>query len=275
MMTIERHSGTRGQWSLNRWLGRAGEIALDLLMPPQCLNCSASIERHGGVCAPCWSNLSFIAGSLCATCGTPFELATGDDAVCGACIRDHPVFDCARAALRYDDAARRLVLAFKRADRTEIAPLLARWMRAAGADMLADAHWLVPVPLHRGRLFWRRFNQAALLAIALGKQSGVPVLHRGLMRTRPTPSQAGLSRESRHRNVSGAFAVGKGAANMISGARIVVVDDVMTTGATVSACARRLRDAGAMRVEVLTAARVVRDGGEAKFDSNGDAPFRT
>ena len=263
-MMTGRGEGTPGraeilQRRLARWAGKA----LDFLIQPQCLSCGTSIERHGGLCAPCWSDLSFIAGSLCARCGTPFELARGNDAVCGACVRDPPVFDRARAALRYDDAAKRLIVTFKRADRTEIAPLLARWTFTAGGDMLADADWLVPVPLHRWRLFWRRYNQSSLLANALGRQSGVGVLHQGLVRTRFTPSQSSLSRVARLSNVAGAFAVGKGAVDTIPGSRVVLVDDVMTTGATVSACGRQLVDAGAARVDVLTVARVVRDGGDA------------
>ena len=262
-MTIVHKDRTAGRNGVFQGrFGRWAEAALDLLMPPQCLSCGTSIERHGGLCPPCWSALSFIAGSLCARCGTPFELARGDDAVCGACVRDPPPFVSARAALRYNDAAGRLVVGFKRADRTEVAPLLARWMGSAADGMLAAADWLVPVPLHRWRLFWRRYNQSSLLANALGRQSGVGVLHQGLVRTRSTPSQAGRSREARRRNVAGAFALGKGAAKAVSGSHVVLVDDVMTTGATVSACARRLVGAGAARVDVLTAARVVRDGGD-------------
>ena len=228
------------------------------LMPPQCMSCGASIEQHGGLCASCWSDLSFIAGSLCDICGTPFELAANPGAVCAACVQDPPVYRHARAALRYDDPARHLILAFKRGDRTEVAPLLATWLERAGRELFEDVDYLIPVPLHRWRLFQRRYNQAALLAIALAKRRKVGILPDGLVRKRSTRSQTGLTREGRHRNVRDAFELGKHGANVVSGRNLVLIDDVMTTGATVSACARRLTQAGAKRIDVLTVARVVR-----------------
>ena len=254
--------------SVARGLRFLGHATLDALMPPQCLGCGVSIERHGGLCGSCWVDLSFIAGSLCDICGAPFELAAGPDAICGVCARERPVFHRARSALRYDDAARRLILAFKRGDQTEVAPLLATWLERAGAELLDGADYLVPVPLHRWRLFQRRYNQAALLAHGLAKRWHLPVLTEGLVRKRATPSQGGLTREGRQRNVRNAFELGKSGVgksgmgesdvSVISGRNLVLIDDVLTTGATVSACAKRLMQAGANRVDVLTVAMVMR-----------------
>ena len=262
-LTENEHPDRVPAGAIARALRRGANVALDALMPPQCLSCGASIERHGSVCSACWSDLSFIAGAKRDVCGTPFELAgSAPVVVCGACARERPIYHRARAALRYDDPARRLILAFKRGDRTEIAPLLATWLRHSGRELLEDVDVLVPVPLHRWRLFQRRYNQAALLAAALGGQCGRRVLPEGLVRRRPTPSQSGHSRAGRWRNVAGAFAVGKRYADVIFERNIVLVDDVLTTGATVTACVRCLLDAGARRVDVLTVARVVRDHGE-------------
>ena len=186
----------------------------------------------------------------------------GEGAVCAACLRARPVYHRARSALRYDEAARRLILSFKRADRTELAPLLATWLHHAGQALLEDADFLVPVPLHRWRLFQRRYNQAGLLAHALGARCNITVLPDKLVRKRATGSQAGLTRVRRRRNVRGAFDIDDRATDIVAGRNLVIIDDVMTTGATVSACAQRLIKAGARRIDVLTVARVVRENDE-------------
>lgn len=239
------------------------KAALDVLMPPQCMSYGASIEQHGGLCGSCWSDLSFIAGSVCDICGTPFELAAGPQAICTACAGERPIYHRARAALRYDDPARQLILAFKRGDRTEVAPLLATWLDGAGRELFAGADYLIPVPLHRWRLFQRRYNQSALLAIALAKRWGVGALPEGLVRIRATRSQTGLTRKGRRHNVRNVFDLGKHGANVISGRNIILIDDVMTKGATVSACAWRLAQGGENRIDVLTVARVVRGHSDA------------
>jgi len=177
---------------------------------------------------------------------------------CGACIADPPRFDRARAAMRYDDAARGLVLQFKHADATHAAPGYAKWMARAGADLIAGCDLIAPVPLHRWRLLWRRYNQSALLAQALGRASGKPVLPDLLIRRRATPSQGRLGRNQRFQNVAGAFALRPVHAGKLQGLRVLLVDDVMTTGATVAECAKVLKRAGAASVDVLTLARVVR-----------------
>lgn len=232
--------------------------ALDAVLPPRCLSCGDLVPDPGRLCAPCWSQLQFITAPACSHCGEPFELPVAGLRRCGACIGRPPVYDQARAALVYDDFARRLIVGFKHHDRTEYVPLLARWLVHAGHDMLAEADVILPVPLHRWRLWRRRFNQSALLARALGQLSDRPVALNLLHRVRATPSQAQLNARQRRRNVRAAFQVASGQAVPLAGQRVVLVDDVMTTGATAEACARALRRAGVAWVGVVTVARVVR-----------------
>lgn len=239
-------------------LERGVERALDLLLPPQCLQCGAGVERVGMLCPACWRRTSFLGPPLCEVCGYPFEFDVGEGALCGACTRERPVFDRARAALSYEAVGRDLVLAFKLSDRTYAAPALAGWMVRAGAELLEGADLLAPVPLHRRQLFLRRYNQAALLAQAVGRASGRRVVPDLLVRTRATALQTRLSAAARVENVRGAFRVRPSRESTVADRRIVVIDDVMTTGATVSACARALRKAGAAEVFVLTLARTVR-----------------
>ncbi|TVR98474.1 MAG: ComF family protein [Rhodospirillales bacterium] len=232
--------------------------ALDLLLPPQCLCCDALVDRPGMLCAACWPQLRFIDRPQCARCGIPFEVDPGDGAICGACAASPPAFGRARAALIYDDGSRPLTLAFKHGDRTDAAPALGRWMARAGRDVLESADLLAPVPLHWTRLFGRRYNQAALLAQSVGRAAGLPVVPDLLVRRRRTPSLGRLGRSARRRLVGGAFAVHAGHASRIRDARIVLVDDVHTTGATVEACTRVLLRGGAAQVDVLTLARTHR-----------------
>jgi ComF family protein len=173
-------------------------------------------------------------------------------------LRDRPDFDRARAVFKYDDSSRGLVLGFKHGDRIHGAPAYGRWLRRAGAELLADADLLIPVPLHWTRLFARRYNQAALLAHAIRAAGGPSVAPDWLLRRRRTPSQGHRNRTGRAENVRGAFALRRG--RSVAGRRIVLIDDVFTSGATVGECARVLRRAGAARVDVLTLARVVRSG---------------
>lgn len=234
----------------------AGSAALNALLPPRCLSCGAAVDRQGGLCPTCWTALTFIAPPACACCGLPFEFAVEGENLCGACVAERPGFARARAVVVYDDASRPLVLGFKHGDRTHAAKPFGVWLARAGAELLADADLLTPVPLHRWRLFLRRYNQAALLAQEAGRQAGVAVVPDLLVRRRRTRSQGGLDRGGRRRNVAGAFDLRR--KGSVEGKRVVLVDDVLTTGATVGECARVLLRAGAARVDVLTLARVVR-----------------
>lgn len=240
-------------------LRRAARAALDAILPPQCLSCKAATNEPGTLCAPCWRAIQFLAPPFCARCGFPFEYDSGKDALCGACSRLSPAFDRARAVLRYDDSSRGLILAFKHADKIHAAPAFGRWMARAGAGLLAEGSIVVPVPLHWTRLFRRRYNQAALLALALARETGLRAAPDLLIRRRATPSQGRLGAAARRRNVAGAFAVRPRGRDLIDGRRVLLVDDVLTTGATVDACARALKRAGADAVDVLVLGRVVRE----------------
>lgn len=231
-----------------------GRAALDLLLPPHCAACDSRVATAGLLCGACFTAASFIAEPCCARCGVGFTLAGPD--VCEACAEAPPPFRQARAALTYDDQARRLILPFKHADRTELARVLAPHMARAGAALLRRADVLIPVPLHRRRLFTRRYNQAVLLAVALGRAAGRPVLRDSLCRVRPTRSLDDRSAAERAAEVAGAFAVRPGHAGRFAGRQVLLVDDVMTSGATTSACTAALLAAGAAAVDVLVAARV-------------------
>ncbi|WP_374655407.1 ComF family protein [Dongia sp.] len=247
--------------SLHRPLRRNWQRMLDAVLPPRCLKCgqvvAAEAGAHGALCPGCWQQLSFLGPPCCACCGQPFEFDLGPDALCGACIEAPPAFDRARAVLRYDEASRDLILAFKHADRTSLSPTFGAWLNRVGQEILADSDIVVPVPLHWSRLFSRRYNQAALLANALGALSGKPVLPDLLVRRRATRKQGHLGRLARQRNVAGAFALHPGKAAGLAGRRVLLVDDVVTTGATITNCARILRKGGAETVNVLALARVV------------------
>jgi ComF family protein len=230
----------------------------DAVLPPRCLQCGALVGDHGALCAACWSGLRFLAPPCCAACGLPFEFDLGPEALCGGCSARRPRFEHARAALVYDDASRDLILRFKHADRLEGAATFAGWMARAGSGLIAEADMIAPVPLHWLRLVRRRYNQAAVLANALGRAQGKLVIPDLLVRRRATPTQGHLGREARRRNVAGAFQVTPRHAQALEGARVLLIDDVLTTGATAEACARTLRQAGAQTVNLLTLARVVR-----------------
>jgi len=235
-----------------------GRRLLDMLLPPRCLACGAIVGDTAALCSGCWSRLAFIEAPLCACCGRPFEFALGDDALCGVCSKARPLYERARAALRYDDASRDLILAFKHGDRTDSAPALGAWLARAGADLVRDCDLVLPVPLHWWRLFRRRYNQAALLAHALGRETGKPVVPDLLRRKRATASQGHLGRNQRRRNVAGAFQVHPRHLSAVREKRLLLIDDVLTTGATAEAATEALLDAGAKAVDLLTIARVVR-----------------
>jgi ComF family protein len=245
---------------MGRHMGRQlGRHALDLLLPPRCAVCDNAVVVQGQLCAACFGRTNFITAPLCGHCGVPFGSVEqgGVDGLCPGCRTQPPVFRTARAALRYDEQARRLILPLKHADRIEFAAILAPMMVRAGAELLADAvSVLVPVPLHRRRLFQRKYNQAAVLALAVGRLAGRTVVVDGLVRTRQTAPLDDKSPEERARAVAGSFLVRRSRVERIVGRTVLLVDDVMTSGATANACAAALRQAGAAAVDVLVAARV-------------------
>lgn len=244
--------------ALRRRVGAGVGAVVDFVLPPRCLACGTQTGTTGGLCTDCWRQTDFIAAPQCDGCGYPFELDFGSGALCGACLSNPPHYDRARAAVAYDDRMASMIIRFKHSDRADLAPGMAAWMRRAGAELLDDADILIPVPLHRSRLFDRRYNQSALLAKRLSDWAEIPWRTDLVERHRKTPSQGHMSASARRRNVEGAFSVPKGKKPALSGARVLLIDDVMTTGATINALARRLKRDGARSVDALTFARVVR-----------------
>ncbi len=235
-----------------------GRTILNAVLPPRCAVCGVTVEPGGALCSDCWGNIRFLAPPACDCCGYPFEYMVPDRTLCGACTMRQPAFDRARAVFAYDDASRGLILAFKHGDRTQNAPAFGQWLARAGSELVRDADLIVPVPLHRWRLFFRRYNQAALLAQTLGRLSGRRVAVDLLARHRRTPRQGRLSRTARINNVRGAFTVRDTGRDDLAGKRVLLIDDVLTTGATVEECTRVLKRAGAAAVDILTLSRVVR-----------------
>lgn len=243
--------------ALRRFCARAATAMTDVVYPPTCLACRRATEAAGTLCPTCWSQMPFIERPFCERLGTPFPQDLGDGLLSPAAVAEPPVFNRARAVALYEEGpARLLVQRLKYADRLDLAQPMARWMARAGKDVLADADLLAPVPMHRWRLFMRRFNQAAVLAQAVGRQSGVAFDPGVLVRVRATRPQVGLTRAQRADNVQGAFKAPEAARPRLDGRRIVLVDDVLTSGATLNAAARVLTRAGAARVDVLVFARV-------------------
>jgi predicted amidophosphoribosyltransferase len=249
-------------------------LVVDVALPQLCASCREPVG-DAGLCAACWARLSFIAPPYCERLGIPFTYDPGPGILSMEAIADPPAYHRARAAVRYDEVARTLVHAFKYGDRLELAPTMGRWMANAGRTLLSEADALVPVPLHWRRQWARRFNQSALLAQVISKEviskeviskeantagnesSTLPVAYNALRRVKATPQQVGLSQSARAQNVQGAFRVPPDGKAAVAGRRLVLIDDVLTSGATMDACARALLRAGAAQVDALVFARVV------------------
>jgi ComF family protein len=232
-----------------------GRAVLDLALPPLCPACREPVDGRG-LCAACWSKLSFITRPYCERLGIPFAYDPGPGILSMEAIADPPAYSRARAAVRFDEISRALVHALKYGDRLDLAPMMGRWISRAGGELLTEADALVPVPLHWRRLWARRFNQSAMLAAAISAESKVPVAANALKRVRATAQQVGLTRSERAANIQGAFRVPAESKPLVAGRRLVLVDDVLTSGATVDGCARALLRAGAANVDVLIFARV-------------------
>jgi ComF family protein len=237
-------------------LAHIPRLALDIALPTLCVSCREPVAGEG-VCAECWAKLSFIAQPFCPRLGIPFVYDPGPELLSMEAIANPPAYQRARAAVRYDDVARTLVHALKYQDRTDLAPAMGRWMARAGQELITEADILVPVPLHWKRSWSRRYNQSGALARVISRQTGVKLAPEALQRIRATEQQIGLSRAQRATNVQGAFKVAGDRIADIQGRRVILIDDVLTSGATVDACARALLRAKAAQVDVLVFARVV------------------
>lgn len=241
-------------------------MVLNVILPPRCPLTGAIVDENGALSAEAWEKLTFIRPPACRQCGYPFSLSLedqtqGDGAFCGPCLKSPPAYDRARASLLYDEASRDLILAFKHGDRTDFVPCLNKMLMRAAADLLGEElteqSWLcAPVPLHPLRLLKRRYNQSALLAAALSRTLRYDYGPDLLKRTRHTPPQGHLSSKDRYKNVRTAFAVTQKYASCVRGRNILLVDDVFTSGATIEACARTLKKAGAAQIYAVTVARV-------------------
>jgi ComF family protein len=240
-------------------LRRALHACADLVVPPCCLVCRTRIGAHHLLCPICWRDVRFIRPPLCDVLGIPLPFDTGERMVSAAALARPPAYDRARAVAHFTGSMRTLVHQFKYADRHDGQTLFGRWLADAATDLRPGLDMIVPVPLSRLKLLLRHFNQAAVLAGALSREIGVPVDPMLLQRTRWTRSQVGMTREQRRRNIAGAFSVPKRRRARLEGRNVLLVDDVITTGATVDACARVLKRVGAARVDVLALALVTNE----------------
>lgn len=243
-------------------MGRAGSglgAAIALALPPRCGGCGGVVGQPHAFCPACWRSLRFLGPPCCAGCGVPFDFDRGEGARCAECLASPPRHAGIHAAVAYGDVARDLVLRLKHGRRIGLAETMARLMERRLPE---DADLLVPVPLHRWRLWSRGFNQSLLIAQALSRRSAVPVERAALLRPRATPMLRGLGRRERASAVAGVFAVAATGQAALKGRHVVLVDDVHTSGATTDACTRILLRAGAARVSIMVWARVLDDAGD-------------
>ncbi len=230
---------------------------IDVVFPPRCGACGAMVEQQGRLCGECWAAIDFISAPFCSCCGLPFDYQLAEDALCGQCIKRTPPYAHMRSVFRYEPGSKRQILGLKYYDRTVMVPAFGKWLAHAGQEFISTAEVIVPVPLHPLRLIRRKYNQAALLAYALAQEIKIPVLPDGLTRIRHTAPQASLSREKRLKNLHGVFKVSERYYNHMQGRRVLLIDDVITTGATVNACCKALKRGGVAEINVLTLARTV------------------
>lgn len=237
-----------------RAVSLASRTLFDLIFPPLCLGCSARLVSHDALCPACWRQIDFIRPPLCDRLGVPLPYDTGGVMISAAAAADPPPFERARIVARYGGLMRKMIHDFKFKDSQHARQLFGRWLAETGRELIADAGVIVAVPLATPRLIWRRFNQAQVLAREVSRRSGVPDAPLALARTRRTRSQIGLSRGERMRNVAGAFRVRPGREAEIAGKNVLLIDDIITTGATARAATRALLKAGASRVDIIALA---------------------
>lgn len=250
------------------WLQKSGRSGFGLLFPDTCLSCGVPVAKQGVVCAACWSELHFIEKPYCEVLGAPFGLDFGPGMVSAEAIANPPDFTRARSATIHTNIARRLVSQLKYGDRTDLARWMSDWMIRAGSELLAETEIIVPIPLHRSRYFMRRYNQSAELGRAIARKSGLPFLPQAMMRARATKKQVGLSRNQRQDNVRRAFHVRPENEILIAGKSVLVIDDVLTTGATANSACKALLNAGATNTNLLTFSQVVPGFVEHQSPSN-------
>ena len=230
------------------FLKHVSRPVVDYALPPRCPGCGVIVDADDAFCLNCWNGMRFLGEPCCARCGLPFDHDMGSGGSCGSCLADPPPFDSARAVLAYDEVARKVALRLKYGRRVGLARLIARHM-ARHVRVSDPPPLIVPVPLHRWRLWWRGFNQSALIADHLGRLTGLDVDKHGLMRVRATQPLRGADPRRRAKAVRGAFGLAKG--HRFRGRTVILIDDVHTSGATAAACSRALKRGGASSVHLL------------------------
>lgn len=235
------------------------------IYPPVCAGCGQVVAEPRALCVSCWLTVRFIEWPYCEISGAAFDHDRGEGLVSPEVIANPPPYAKARAAVHYDGAARKIAQGLKYSDRADLAMMMAAWMVRAGREVIDDSDVIICVPLHRRRLFSRRYNQSAELARSISRLSGKPFEPSGLRRIRATRQQVGLGLRVRQDNVRGVFVLSEAQAPQICGRRVLLVDDVLTTGATVAAATRAIMRGGAEQVNVLTFARVASPGREILY----------
>lgn len=230
---------------------------LDIIFPPCCISCGENVNESGTICHKCWGEINFISDPQCNICGFPFDFEISNNPICAACAKEKPHFSKARAVFLYDDSSKKMVTSFKYTDRIENRKAYAKWMARIGENLIADADFLIPVPIHLRKLISRKYNQAGLLAQEISKISGKKTVTNALIRKKHTIKQASLNRRIRFQNISGAFNVNDKFSTILEGKRILLIDDVITTGATADECAKILKKARVANVDVLTLAKTI------------------
>lgn len=232
------------------------QTVLRAIYPPECMACGCQVDNTFALCPSCWADTPFILGAACDLCGTPLpgQAEPGAKLRCDGCRANPPPWDKGRAVMSYHGIARKLVLGLKHGDRVDVARAAGPWLARAAADLVTPDTTIIPVPLFRARLWRRRYNQSALLAQALGRFTGTEVMLQGLLRIKTTPSLDGKSREERFALLQEVITANP--RDDLSGRDVVLLDDVMTSGATLSACTHAARSAGAKKLSVIVLARV-------------------
>ncbi len=231
---------------------------LDVIYPPICIVCGNSVYEHGSICSKCWECINFISDPQCQICGFPFDFQVIEGAICAGCAYKKPYFSKARSVFLYDENSQKIITNFKYRDKTEYSSFFSRWMVRIGSNMLDECDFIIPIPLHPLKLFLRKYNQASLIANELHKHSKKKVLYNAIIRIKYTTKQASLVRKNRFKNIKGAFRINKKYIKLLEGKNILLVDDVITTGATINECAKSLIKQGKVhKVEALTVAKTL------------------
>ena len=237
------------------FLKQFAKTFLNIICPPVCPICGEAVDEPHCLCQKCYQKLHFITKPCCSVCGRPFEYQGLENMICATCMKKAPSFSMARSALEYDDFSKQLVLAFKHGDRTELTPLFVKFLMQADPEIFQNVDLIMPVPLHWTRRLKRKYNQSALLGKALGRKMGLPYSEKYLKRVRRTESQGKKKQKERQKNVKNAFLTIH--SDQIRGKTVLLVDDVMTTGATLNECAKVLKKEGVKDIKVITLYRVI------------------